>query len=483
MRPVRVLLKFGGWRVPLPEPADGVAEGVECEHVRPAGRRAIEHRLHVLERERPADAVEQLVQHPPTPGLGGERSGEIQIAAIARQLAREDVVQRHSDLVVARIDARHISMPLDDVSRRWHLQAELQAAPLTPPGDRPHEALVEELGQRLAIVVAHTPRPRTDVRPERGQGFDQVIAASLAKERRHAPRPVLWMRLVQEEAGQPRETLGSESREVALVSGLEEQRAGVRVAQVDVAAEELVVGEFSRGDQPDLPGFHATWSAPGERRAGRVTHVAACRQVHLGRLEQQLLVLEPTNMSLEADRFRPPRDATDDGYAASTQRNRTRQLDLYFGSGRDADARRLHLPGAVLGVAQNHFAATGSARVRELVRQPHGQTMLLGGILDQPDELEPALRQVRRLETRASGHLDATNTAGRHGVDLAAQFLVGQPSIEEPHGHRPIRDRWISEGRLIQHLWRRLSGLAYLTPSTMRMSRSAPFPNASSAAR
>ena len=72
---------------------------MEREQVRTTRRGAVEHCLHVLQRQRPADTVEELVEHAPPTGLRRQRGGEVEIAAVAGQLACEDIVQRDADLV------------------------------------------------------------------------------------------------------------------------------------------------------------------------------------------------------------------------------------------------------------------------------------------------------------------------------------------------------------------------------------------------
>src|SRR5919199_5655243 len=104
---LRILIELR-WRcVPLAEPTDRVAKGVEREQVGAARCRAVEHGLHVLEGQRPADAVEQLVQNPLGARLRRQGAGEAQIAAITGQLAGEYAIERNAHLVVSRVDSRH----------------------------------------------------------------------------------------------------------------------------------------------------------------------------------------------------------------------------------------------------------------------------------------------------------------------------------------------------------------------------------------
>src|SRR5207253_9322274 len=126
------------WRVTLAESSDRIAEGVEREEDCSTCGGAVEHSFHVLQRQRPADAVEQLIEHALPAGLRRQRGGKVEIAAIAGQLAREDRVKWNADFVVAWIDARDIRMSLYDVACRGDLEAEFYGMRFAEFGDRLH---------------------------------------------------------------------------------------------------------------------------------------------------------------------------------------------------------------------------------------------------------------------------------------------------------------------------------------------------------
>jgi hypothetical protein len=219
-------------------------------------RGPIEHGLHVLERERPADAVEQFVEYPPMAGLRCQG------------------------------------------------------------GRKRERGLVEKEACQLAKVCAESPR-------------------------------------------------------IARVRRFQKIAAGIRIAQVDIAAKELVVSDFGCRNQPDFP-VGAGWSAPVEPWPGCGTHVALAREIDARRLEEHLLALPQANVLIDDLRVAP--GATlGDGDGAQKDRTWRLRADVLAGCGDKPPGT--HLPGAELRMAQNDFTAAGSAGIGAFIGEPDSQAV------------------------------------------------------------------------------------------------------------
>ena len=440
----RRLVEDGGGVVALGLTLHGVPGQMLATEVNANQRLPVAHGLVGLEVELPAGTAVQLGEQPllaQLTGGGGQLLDDPVAAVMLGQHVHAGVahvlVEAHEGAVGNRLV--HEAVLVEDVTR------ELDAVVVAPVVQRLGEALQEQGVGQVDVVELDGSHDLTVlaveqfgedgtagkavsglklledvVGPGGGAGHDTVVFAAVVEA-------MAAVRLVGEDAlDAPAEAVAA-TLGVLLVGHLDELIGGLAAHGVDVGGAVIVgvAGVGHDGEAERLPLAGIIGGGISQLGDGFLDLTGGALTAGDGGGVQLLISIEVETVQL--------------GHV----QGEGLLVPVHLVGGGLVDVEGLH---AVLGIYRDLTART-SRGPSVLVVEPGLHAVLLGGVGDLVDEVEPLIPQVLGDESRAGVHEVTAQTHLLHDVGLTHQLLAAELAVPGPEGLAAVLHRWGGEGR------------------------------------